>query len=160
MISAVRVCVAVTALIATLVTAGTSSAGGPLQPPDGPFAGFATHYRIPPTLLENVQGGQCLRVLCWTLSHDGITVGMELWDNGTDPNRAPSITGIRVLNLTGINGAVLCPTLGAASLVAGRITASPIKKLNLECTAELIKPSSTETVAPLPLVSPPKKKKR
>jgi hypothetical protein len=132
-------------------------AGGPTQPPDGQFAGFATRYRIPPVLVSDA-AGQCLRVLCWSLSHDDVQVRAELWTTGTDPDRDPFEAGDFVLDVASINGATLCHS--GTNSAFGRIVAQPIKKLAIECTAEIVSNSTFQTLSSVPLLTPPKKRKR
>jgi hypothetical protein len=133
-------------------------AGGPTQPPDGSFAGYATRYRIPPVLVSDTVG-QCLRVQCWSLTHDGVDVGVELWTTGPDPARAPFETGSFVLDVANIDGATLCHA--GINSAFGRIVAEPIKKLAIECTAEIVTNPGFQTISSVPLVSsPPRKKKK
>jgi hypothetical protein len=150
---------AVVALAAALVAAGPVEAGGPLQPPDVGLLGFDIRYRIPPFFLDTTNPGQCLRVTCWSPSHDDVAVNFELWDAGTDPNRAAIFGAGVFLDFTNVAAVNLCPPSRSHPAV-GRITASPIKKLSLECSAETVDPASLRTISTLPLVVPPKKKKK
>jgi hypothetical protein len=150
---------AAAALVAAVLSAQPAHAGGPTQPPDGAFAGFATYYRIPPVVISDGSAAQCLRVLCWSLTHDGVDVGIELWTAGPDPGRDPFETGSLVLDVASIDSATLCHA--GTSSAFGRILAEPIKKLAIECTAEIVSNSSFQTISSVPLVStPPRKKKK
>jgi hypothetical protein len=149
------VSLAAVSLVAALVAAGPVRAEGPLQAPD---PDFDVHYRIPPFFLDTTNPGQCLRVICWSASHD-VSVNFELWQEGPDPNRAPIFGAGFALDATNVARAELCPSNRAHPAV-GRITASRIKKLSLECSAELYDPASSRTLSTLQLVTPAKKKKR
>jgi hypothetical protein len=97
-------------------------------------------------------------VICWSASHD-VSVNFALWDDGPDPGRAPIFGGGAALSATNVARAELCPSNRAHPAV-GRITAERIKKLSLECSAELYDPASSRTLTTLPLVTPAKKKKK
>jgi hypothetical protein len=145
-------------LFAAVVVAAPARAGGPLQPPDGPFAGFTTHYRIPPVSLDNISNpGRCLRWSCWSLGPEGhgeVTAGIELWDSGTDPNRAPTHqVSFYLYSATYISSGSVCIT-GTSQPVVGRIVAEPVKKLKLECTAEVVDRDTAQPLATLPLLGP------
>jgi hypothetical protein len=152
MMSRSRASLAATVLVPAVLTAAPARAGGPLQPPDGAIAGFRIHYRIPPVL----SAGRCLRVACWSLSHDDVAVRIELWNDGADPNRDPVLAWQFDLDVTRIEDITLCP----GPRVVGRIVAAPIKKLSIECSAEVVDDSNGQTISTLPLSGPPKRKKR
>jgi hypothetical protein len=150
-----RAPLAATALAAAIFFAGPVHAGGPTQPPDG---GFTTVYRIPPVLISDGSAGQCLRVLCWSLSHDDVDARAELWTAGTDPSRDPFEAGNFVLDVASIGGVTLCHA--GVSSAFGRIVVEPIKKLAIECTAEIVSNSTFQTISSVPLTTAPKKRKK
>jgi hypothetical protein len=85
-------------------------------------------------------------------------VGIEVWTDGNDPNRVAAEKGVQNLDsVADLESSLLCP-LGQ-NVVIGRILASPVKKLNLQCSAE-VTDSGGQMVSALPLLSPSKKKKK
>jgi hypothetical protein len=140
--------------LAVLALAGLAAApvraGGPLEPPDGGFHGFRTVYLIPPTFLDSSGKGECLRVMCWSSSHDGVRLGVQLWNEGNDPHRAPSASGSLMLDpMSDLDATTLCPH-GAQAHV-GRVMAAPRRKLKVECAAELTSHPKGDTLAVVPL---------
>jgi hypothetical protein len=147
------------ALLAALLVTGPARAGGPYRPPDGQLTGFTTHYRIPSTFLKYSDPGQCLLVHCFNpTEHDAVSIGIEIWDNGLDPDRDPIQSTVLHLDRSGGNLYNFCTP--GSHLVTGRIVAAPIKKLTIECAAEIIDFLTQRTVSSLPLVPAAKKKKR
>jgi hypothetical protein len=144
-----------------LLVAADARAGGPAQPPDGASSGFLVRYLIPPFALDtDVNGtGQCAYVWCWSTSHDHVAFTVQLWGDGSDPNRSPieehQTNGVP---RTDIAEASLCPPdyVGAA---IGRILVEPLKKLSFECAGQIYD-LQTQAITTLPLLAPAAKKRK
>jgi hypothetical protein len=151
-----RISLAGVVLVAAVFAAAPVRAEGPLQAPN---PDFSVYYRIPPFFLDTAHSTQCLRVICWSPTHDDVSVNFQLWDAGPDPDRAPIFGAGFALGLTNVGTVNLCPGNRAHPAV-GRILAEAIKKLVIECSAEIIDPVTAQTLSTHALAVPPRKKKR